>query len=56
MPKRKWWLDQMTSLWNRTTSWRWEPLSVTRLPVALSLAFFVIWLVVLILVILNTSQ
>ena len=33
--------------WNPTTSWRWEPLSVTRLPAALSLAFFVIWLIVL---------
>lgn len=30
------------------------PCSVTRLPAALSLAFFVIWLIVLIFVILNT--
>jgi hypothetical protein len=56
MTKRTWWLAHMASWWNRTTSWRWEPLSVTRLPVALSLAFFVIWLIILIFVILNTSQ
>jgi hypothetical protein len=54
MTKRTWWLAQVALWWNRTTSWRWEPLSVTRLPAALSLAFFVIWLIVLIFVILNT--
>jgi hypothetical protein len=34
-------------LWDRATSWRWEPLSVTRFPAMLSLAFFVIWLILL---------
>jgi hypothetical protein len=34
-------------LWDRATSWRWAPLSVTRFPAMLSLAFFVIWLILL---------
>jgi hypothetical protein len=35
---------------DRMTSWRWAPLSVTRLPAMLSLAFLVIWLVLLVVV------
>jgi hypothetical protein len=35
-------------IWDRMTSWRWAPLSVTRLPAMLSLAFLVIWLVLLV--------
>jgi hypothetical protein len=35
------------SLWDQMTSWRWGPLSVTRLPAVQSLAFAVIWLVLL---------
>ena len=41
------------SRWDRTISWRWEPLSVTRLPAVLSLAFIVIWLVLLVVLTLN---
>jgi len=41
------------SRWDRMTSWQWEPLSVTRLPAALSLAFAVIWLVLLVVLLLN---
>jgi hypothetical protein len=41
------------SRWDRMISWRWEPLSVTRLPAVLSLAFIVIWLVLLVILLLN---
>jgi hypothetical protein len=33
---------------DRLTSWRWAPLSVTRLPAVLSLVFAVVWLVFLV--------
>jgi hypothetical protein len=39
------------SRWDRMISRRWEPLSVTRLPAVLSLAFMVIWLVLLVLLV-----
>jgi hypothetical protein len=32
-------------------SWRWSPVSVTRLPALLSLVFFLVWLMVLILLV-----
>lgn len=39
--------------WDQVLSWRWEPLSVTRLPAVLSLAFIVIWLVLLVVLLVN---
>jgi hypothetical protein len=39
--------------WDRVTSWRWEPLSVTRLPAVLSVVLFVIWAVLLGLLVCN---
>ncbi len=41
------------SRWDRMISWRWEPLSVTRLPAVLSLAFIAIWLLLLMVLLLN---
>ena len=41
--------EDETSRWDRMTSWRWKPLSVTRLPVALSLVLAVIWLFIIVL-------
>jgi len=39
------------------TSWRWDPVSVTRLPALLSLVFFFVWLlVVLILLVIALLQ
>jgi hypothetical protein len=35
--------------WDWVTSWRWEPLSITRLPALLSLVLIVIWAVLLVL-------
>ena len=32
---------------NSLTSWRWDPVSVTRLPALLSLVFFLVWLLML---------
>jgi hypothetical protein len=41
--------DGPPSGWDRVTSWRWKPLTVTRLPVALSLVLAAIWLVIIVL-------
>jgi hypothetical protein len=42
---------------NSLTSWRWDPVSVTRLPALLSLVFFFVWLlVVLILLVVALLQ
>lgn len=41
------------SRWDWATSWRWAPLSITRFPALLSLAFFVIWLILFGVLLLN---
>jgi hypothetical protein len=43
------WRVRLKSWWDSLTSWRWDPVSVTRLPALLSLVFIVVWLVVLVL-------
>ena len=41
------WRPKSPPCWDWVTSWRWEPLSVTRLPAVLSLVLVVIWAVLL---------
>lgn len=45
-----------TTWWDRLTSWRWNPMSVTRLPALLSLVFMLVWLVVLVLLAVTGSS
>jgi hypothetical protein len=42
--------------WNSLTSWRWDSVSVTRLPAVLSLIFILVWVVVLVLLAIALQQ
>jgi hypothetical protein len=55
-PWRKRLKARLKARWNSLTSWRWDAVSVTRLPAVLSLVFILVWVVILVLLAMALRQ